>query len=269
MTSSELLNKRFDKAMNGYKTSEVEAFLAEAATAFSKLSNENTDLKHQMTELRTRALKVEEDKDSLRNALLNAQKFADSLARDAQKQADEIIAGAQKKAGEVLDGIQGQVTHEKEELTRVKTEVATFRSKMLDMYRAHLELIGAMPSAADIDLGDEPKAPCDPPEQLKVPEGETAKQEAAAVQAPAPVGKETAVLPKGPAVPEKPAKAAQPKAAAPEKPKTAPAVGVKAAAQAAPAQAEELPHVPFHLNMRYDERTGEYVPLSADDTNGE
>lgn len=234
MTSGELLNKRFEKAMGGYKTTEVEAFLTEAANAFTQLTRENGDLKRQLEALRVQTADMEADKDSLRDALLSAQKFADSLVHDAKAQAETILAEARTKADRLTGSVQIQIVREKEELTRVKTEVAAFRSKLLDIYRAHLELIGAMP--------------------VEVPEGKTEPAQAESETPADGIADASAEMPA--AVPADPEKAAQS------------AAQVEAAAQATAdavpsGGAATLGHtVPVRLNMRYDEQTGEYVPFS-------
>lgn len=234
MTSGELLNKRFEKTrMGGYKTTEVEAFLTEAANAFTQLTRENGDLKRQVEALRTQAAEVEADKDSLRDALLSAQKFADSLVHDAKAQAEEILVEARTKADRLTGSVQIQIVQEKEELTRMKTEVAAFRSKLLDIYRAHLELIGAIPVEAPAGTAEPAK------NENEAPTADTTAASAAE---------------------EKPA-------AAPALEEEAqPAAQEEAAAAQAPAgeTAKPMHTVSVRLNMRYDEQTGEYVPFSAD-----
>lgn len=246
MTSGELLNKRFEKArVGGYRTTEVETFLAEAATAFAQLTRENNDLKRQLEVLRGQTAEVEADKDSLRDALLSAQKFADSLVNNAKKQADELLEEARAKADRLTGSVQIQITHEKEELTRIKTEVASFRSHLLDVYRAHLELIGAMPVETKED-------PADAQQSEQTTGASPLKDDGNGLE----TASET------------------------EKPSSNDVAYAQAAAAEAPVEdvptekiqtdsdinrAPKPAHiVPVRLNMRFDEQTGEYVPLSTD-----
>lgn len=249
MTSGELLNKRFEKArMGGYKTTEVEAFLAEAATAFAELTRENNDLKRQIEALRAQTADVEADKDSLRDALLSAQKFADSLVNDAKGKADALLADAREKADRLTDSVQIQITQEKEELIRIKTEVSAFRSRLLDAYRGHLELIGAIPvEKEDVLLKETPQITVKP-----------AKAESEPVSAPQEAVKEKPKDP--PAVQDTPQEITRTQAAAVKI--LATEIKTEEEPQPAPKPARSTS---VRLNMRYDAQTGEYVPISEDD----
>ena len=252
MTSGELLNKRFEKTHvgGGYRPADVEAFLAEAATAFTKLTRENGELKRQVDALRAQTADVETEKNSLRDALLNAQKFADSLVAQAREKADAILAEARGKADALVGGAQAQIGQQHEEYARIKTEVASFRSRLLDLYREHLELIGAIP--ADVP--------------------ETQQQDGAAQLAAAEPVKQAEPETDRPAAQEA-ADAAQREAAAAKAPAAQPAAGVpaekdrkekaeKSAAPAAKPAAAQPPRV--QLKMRYDPATGEYLPMDQD-----
>lgn len=252
MTSGELLNKRFEKSHvgGGYKPADVEAFLAEAATAFTKLTRENGELKRQVEALRAQTADIETEKNSLRDALLNAQKFADSLVAQAREKAEAILTEARGKADAVVNGAQAQIGQQHEEYARIKTEVTSFRSRLLDLYREHLELIGAIP--ADVPetqrQADKPAAVSAAADRPEKPAAETTAKpaETAARHEAAPAAQTAAPVPQPkeeqPAVP----------AAQPEQP----AVAGAAAQQAAAAQQPRV-----QLKMRYDPATGEYLPI--------
>lgn len=251
MTSGELLNKRFEKArMGGYKTTEVEAFLAQAATAFAELTRENTDLKRQMEALQAQAADMEADKDSLRDALLSAQKFADSLVHDAKEKADTLLAEAREKADRLANSAQIQIAQEKEELARIKTEVSTFRSRLLEVYRAHLELIGAMPVEKEDVLQNESSQMSAAP----------AEQEEKPAPAPQETVEEEKTTP--PVAQSTPQDVTRTQAAA----VTISAQQIKT--EKGPQPAPQPPRsVSVRLNMRYDAQMGEYVPISEDGEN--
>lgn len=251
MTSGELLNKRFEKArMGGYKTTEVEAFLAQAASAFAELTRENSDLKQQVSVLHQQTAEVEADKDSLRDALLSAQKFADSLVHEAQQQADQILSDARGKADRLTESVKLQVEHEKKELVRIQNEVTAFRSRLLKIYREHLEVIGAIPvegqgssmqsTSEEGPLEDEPRT-LEDAESSRKAEPAAAKKEGASV----------------PHTADHPNAISRTQAAAAE----ASTKEIKSEPVSSPS--EKPAQTPtLHLNMRYDERTGEYIPMS-------
>lgn len=327
MTSGELLNKRFEKAhVGGYRTTEVESFLAEAATAFSALTHENEDLKRQLDAYKNDANQVEDERDSLRDTLISAQKFADSLTKDAKKKADDLVVNAQAEADRLVNEARTQALREKEEFFRIKREVTEFRSKLLVMYRAHLEQVGAIPvekieesakpdqkaqeeAAAAIETLLPPPSPVVPESSPVVPKPSPVVPESSSVvPKPSPVIPESSsvtsesspVVPdSSPVVLEKaspipPAQPVVPTTATPSV--STPSVKTEQPIKMSPPPKEETadkekvvvkeekkptPTVPkrkrpiadfshtatIRLNMRYDEKTGEYLPFSVEDDN--
>ena len=49
MTLQDINNRKFDKALHGYKIDDVDAFVSEVASEFERIEQENSDLKHKMT----------------------------------------------------------------------------------------------------------------------------------------------------------------------------------------------------------------------------
>lgn len=86
---------------------------------------------------------------------MNAQRMADTVVKEAQEKADAAIAEAQKKAEEILAEAQNSadnareladqsIVREREELARVRKEVAAFKARLMAAYREHLTLIGVL-----------------------------------------------------------------------------------------------------------------------------
>lgn len=242
LNPNDLLNTKFEKKMGGYKAADVDNFMVEAASLYSQQIREIADLKRKLEVAHTKIESYETDRESLKEALLSAQKLADKIVHDARAQALSIEHEAEEKAQQVLQATEQEIVSEKERLAQMKREVSAFRSKVMNMYRAHIELIN------DIPTYREETAPEEAPAQAPVQQPEPPAPE------PAPARHEAE-----PPIAEPPAVTASNEAAA-------------SIAPAPVAEAEPDPEPPtpadddfdLRLNVRYDEETGEYVPLDPD-----
>lgn len=247
MTAGDLLNKKFSKSkMGGYRIPEVDGFLVDAAELFSKQTREIAELKRKLDGGQQKLAEYEKDRDSLREALVSAQKLADNIVRDARNKADLTMRDAQIKAEKIVERGRQEAEDQQQALVELKKEVSDFRSRLLDMYRDHLRLITSLPALAE-DEPEEPAQAAEPsPDAEPAAEGEP---------------DETAE-----AAPEEPEtdEAAQP-SAQPETP-AAPDDGADTAGQTADeAAATADPNYHVRLNVRYDEQSGEYVPIQPDE----
>ena len=88
MTPNEILNRQFGKVMGGYRVEDVSAFAAEVAAFVEDLLEEKDVLEQKMLVLADKLEEYREDEDSLRAALIGAQKLGDSVVRESRKKAD-------------------------------------------------------------------------------------------------------------------------------------------------------------------------------------
>ncbi|MCD7768494.1 MAG: DivIVA domain-containing protein [Oscillospiraceae bacterium] len=100
VTAQDIREKTFEKAKktDGYNMDQVDEFLDELAAAFTSLAKENASLKGK---LRVMADKVEEyrqTEDSMRLALLSAQKLSAQIESEAKERADTMLAEAKDTA---------------------------------------------------------------------------------------------------------------------------------------------------------------------------
>ena len=74
LTPETIASRRFDKQMGGYKQDEVEIFLQQVAAEYAKLLAEKEELEQKIEVLADKVEQYREDEDSLRSALIGAQK---------------------------------------------------------------------------------------------------------------------------------------------------------------------------------------------------
>lgn len=150
ITPDSIINKHFDsKPMGGYRQDEVDAYLQQLANEFRALQTEKEDLEKKVEVLANKIEEYREDEDSLRSALVGAQKLGDSVIRESKAKAETILLDAKVEAAKLLENAQRSVEIEQTALETMKKEVTKFKNRMLAMYRQHLDLLSALPEYAD------------------------------------------------------------------------------------------------------------------------
>lgn len=144
LTAKDIREVKFSRSMGGYKTIEVDEFLDRCADVVEELSKENDENARKMQVLAETIVDYRNQEDSIRSALISAQRMSESVIADARKQADDILAAAQAEAANMHDKALKDTEVELRELNRVKQEVADFKSKLLSIYREHLTLINIL-----------------------------------------------------------------------------------------------------------------------------
>lgn len=161
LNSREIKEKRFDKsAMFGYKTEEVEVYLQEVAQYVESLDREKAVLEKKISILADRIEEYRRDEDSMKEALLGAQRLGNTVVTEAQAKADQLISEAQAKADEMIkeaektatkavSGTKIQIEKEQQTLLKMQKEVSNFKARLLTIYKSHLDLITSLPEVEE------------------------------------------------------------------------------------------------------------------------
>ena len=144
-TVEEIRNITFSKSLGGYKTSEVDDFIDVCADTVEALTEERDDLKKKMEILAAKVREYREDEDSIRTALLSAQRMGDTVLREANHKASLILEDAKIKAEKIEEVARQQIQDEVEELEKMKKLVGEFKNRILNVYREHLAMIDVLP----------------------------------------------------------------------------------------------------------------------------
>ena len=155
----------------GYKTEDVDEFVTKAIQIIKELNEENEELQQKMEVLASSLEKYREDEDSLRSALIGAQKLGDSILKDSRSKAEIILRDATTKAEHIVEDAHTRLELEKSELERVKIEASQFKENLLAIYKSHLDVIMHIPSQEGAKKRAETQpaaeeAPQNPPEPV-------------------------------------------------------------------------------------------------------
>lgn len=144
LTVNDIRDVKFRKTnIGGYKAEDVDNFLDEVQDSYEKLQRENLNLTQKIKILADRVSQYRKDEDSVRDALVGAQKLANSELAKAKAEAANIIEKAQKEADSILKNANSDIKNQKEILVNLKKAVRDFRSDILSRYKEHLKLVNS------------------------------------------------------------------------------------------------------------------------------
>lgn len=158
VTPEDILEKRFERAtVGGYRADDVNVFMGEISSEMEALYKERTELQNKLIVLAERLEEYRSDEESMRSALLGAQKLGDTIIKESKEKADVLLSGAVQEAEAILakaktdaarisHDAQISLQYETRELQRTKREVANFKQKMLTLYQQHMDLIELIPT---------------------------------------------------------------------------------------------------------------------------
>jgi len=171
-TGNEIRNIEFEEVKRGYNQTDVKAFMRKIAEQIDELeqgkaaveaeraslAEEKASIEQKMMVLADKIDDYRKDEDSLRAAILSAQRLSDTIVKEANENAEIIINDAQRKADELFGNTTGKIKKEQETLDKLKSEVSKFRSTVLNVYKSHLEVLSMIPETdekEDADLAAE------------------------------------------------------------------------------------------------------------------
>lgn len=175
LSYNDIISYKFEKAGfgGGYRAEDVDKFTTRIAADYQKLEQEKAELEQKLMALAEKVEEYREDEESLRAALLGAQKLGDSIIRESKQKSEAMLASARAEADRMVDGARRQIEREQGMLTKVQKEAANFKNRLLILYKQHLELVASMPGQ---------EVAVDPQEMIK------AAQNPSAVRAQEPAG---------------------------------------------------------------------------------
>lgn len=146
LTPQEVSNHAFAKAaFGGYNMAMVDEFLDELTDDYSALYKENAALKAKMKVLVDKVEEYRSTEDSMRAALLTAQKMATTMVSEAEAKRDRILANAEAEMRNRTAGLQDELLFEQKRLNTAKTATAAFIENVKGVYSAQLEFLEKLP----------------------------------------------------------------------------------------------------------------------------
>lgn len=164
-TPQEIQEKTFVKAVfGGYDMQTVDEFLEPLTEDYITLYKENAVLKSKMKVLVEKLEEYRAQEQSMRKAILSAQRTADAMVAEAEKKAAQLMNNAQAVAeSKTVDtsAVTAQadevVRREEERMNNAKQTAQNFIAVLEQSIRGHLELLEKL-KQEDLTVTEAPKA---------------------------------------------------------------------------------------------------------------
>ena len=191
LTSVEIHNIKFGRAMGGYKLDEVDVFLDKVETDYAQYENLIKEFQAKIEGLNKEIEELKNTQDSIQNVLLKSQILADKIVSEAkekseeiirnaesnisiitakekelaqsfelkaqerkemcEKELEQIISDAKRKADSITAAADDSVARQQVLFEKIKLEIASFKSQITAKYKEHLEILNSIPDTVPQD----------------------------------------------------------------------------------------------------------------------
>ncbi len=137
----ELKNKEFARVVRGYSIPEVDEYISFVMEKYTELYRENDALERKLQSTLDTLEELRAEEESIRTALINAQKAGKKIVADASDRADKIMRSAKSDCLRVLSEFRDKAAAERQTLLALKTSVAALKEELFQKYTEHIEYI--------------------------------------------------------------------------------------------------------------------------------
>lgn len=141
LTPLDIHNKEFSKAFRGYSEDEVDEFLDLVVAEFERLIRTQEELQVELSGLESRIEHYRGLEETLKNAIVLAQKTADEIKEAALREADAIKRQALLDAQRTREEAQEMVKKSYEEVDRARQTLLRFKAEFKSFLESTMEML--------------------------------------------------------------------------------------------------------------------------------
>ena len=108
ITPNQIKEKQLDTATHGYDIDKTNAFINEIADSYAAVYAENKELQRKMEILANKIVEYREEEDSIKNAILVAQKTAAQISKDAKEKAESLKKETEETAKKTVENAKAE-----------------------------------------------------------------------------------------------------------------------------------------------------------------
>ena len=164
ITPQDIREKVFERAVRGYDMEMVDEFLDEIAADYTALVKENNSLKSKMRVLVEKIEEYRQTEDSMRLALLSAQKMGAQIESEAKERAEKLVSEAQTKADNLGREMEAASANERAKLAEAQKATRKYVEHMTAVCKKQIEFYEKLADATLV------KAPAAEPVKAAEPE---------------------------------------------------------------------------------------------------
>lgn len=158
LTPLEIQKKTFNKSFRGYNETEVTDYLDKISRNYEELYRENRELKEKVISLTERLNDYKDMEQTLKDAILMAQKTAENVKKNAQQEKQFIIKQAVAKAAKIIDKAERTFNNIKNQNDELKRQFSLYKTRFINFLESQYELINSYQLDIDNTSEDYSKA---------------------------------------------------------------------------------------------------------------
>ena len=141
ITPMDIEQQEFSRSFRGYNEEEVDDFLDKIVKDYEELINENARLNEEIEKMQEKLKEFSQIEETLRSALLNAQKSAEEIRERVEDEAKIIIEKAEASANALKQKILQREDLVKNEIDSLRRYKFIFKEKFKSMLNLYLRMI--------------------------------------------------------------------------------------------------------------------------------
>jgi len=141
ITPMDIEQQEFSKSFRGYNEEEVDDFLDKIVKDYEELINENVRLNEEIERMQEKLKEFSQIEETLRSALLNAQKSAAEMKEKVEDEAKIIIEKAEMEAKVLKQQVFQREDLAKNEIDNLRRYKFNFKEKFKSMLNLYLKMI--------------------------------------------------------------------------------------------------------------------------------
>jgi len=141
ITPMDIEQQEFTRSFRGYNEEEVDDFLDKIVKDYEELINENLRLNEEIERMQEKLKEFSEIEETLRSALLNAQKSAEEMKGRVESEAKIIIEKAELEAKSLKQQVFQREDLVKNEIDNLRRYKYNFKEKFKSMLNLYLKMI--------------------------------------------------------------------------------------------------------------------------------
>jgi cell division initiation protein len=141
ITPMDIEQQEFTRSFRGYNEEEVDDFLDKIVKDYEELINENLRLNEEIERMQEKLKEFSQIEETLRSALLNAQKSAEEMKERVESEAKIIIEKAELEAKSLKQQVFQREDLVKNEIDNLRRYKYNFKEKFKSMLNLYLKMI--------------------------------------------------------------------------------------------------------------------------------
>ncbi len=138
---NELEKREFAKSVRGYNSAEVDEHINFIIEKYTELYRENNELEKKLRTTQSKLDAIKKDEESIRAALINAQKASSTIINEANERAEVVLRATKTNCEKILSDFRSDIKRECDTLLALRSIVVDFKSNLFSTYNKHIEII--------------------------------------------------------------------------------------------------------------------------------